>query len=92
MVVIKFADVETQDEAIGFLAYHFSVYLYRSGEVIVPETALGALAYEGFSFTVLGKATHAQQETALRGDVAGGVQRRKTGPQKVVRKRASGSR
>jgi hypothetical protein len=57
MVVIKFADVETQDEAVGFLAGHFSGRLLRSGEVIVPEAALEALANENFSFTVIGKAT-----------------------------------
>jgi hypothetical protein len=69
MVVIKFADTDTQDEAIGFLAGYFSVYLQRSGEVIVPETALGALANENYSFTVMGKATDAQQMAALRGHV-----------------------
>lgn len=92
MVVIKFADTDTQDEAIGFLAGHFSVYLQRSGEVIVPESALGSLANENFSFTVMGRATHAQQESALRGDVADGVQRRQARPKKLVRKSASRGR
>jgi hypothetical protein len=92
MVVIKFPDIDAQDEGIGFLAGYFSVYLQRSGEVIVPETALAALANENFFFTVVGKATDAQQTAALRGDVTDGVQRRKTRPQKVVRKRASRSR
>lgn len=60
MVVIKFPNIETQDEAIGFLASHFSGRLLRSGEVIIPEAALAALAYENFSFTVLGRATYEQ--------------------------------
>jgi hypothetical protein len=92
MVVIKFADVETQDEAIGFLAGCFSVYLYRSGEVVMPEAALVPLARENFSFAVLGKATHAQEMAALRGTVADPVQRRKTSSKEIVRKRASRSR
>jgi hypothetical protein len=57
MVVIKFPDVETQDEAVGFLATNFSGRLLRSGEVVVPEEALGALAGENYSFTVVGRAT-----------------------------------
>jgi len=92
MVVIKFPDVDTQDEAVGFLACHFTVRLLRSGEVIVPETALEALANENLPFTFIGKATHEQAMAALRGDVAGGVQRPTARPQKVVRKRAARSR
>lgn len=92
MVVIKFPDVDTQDEAVGFLGCHFSVYMERSGEVTVPETALEALARENFSFTVIGRATHAQQMAALRGTVAPDVQRRKTGAKRVVRKGSSRSR
>jgi hypothetical protein len=92
MVVIRFPDTETQDEAVGFLAGFFSIYLQRSGEVIVPETVLEALASEGFSFTVMGRATNAQQMAALRGIVSDPVQRRKTRPKKVVRNRASRSR
>jgi hypothetical protein len=60
MVAIKFADPEKQNEAVGFLASHFSGRLLRGGVAIVPEEALVALANENFSFTVLGKATYAQ--------------------------------
>ena len=66
MVVIRFSDVETQDEAVGFLATNFSGRLLRSGEVIVPEEALEALASENFSFTVVGRATY-DQMAAFRG-------------------------
>ncbi len=69
MVVIRFSDVETQDEAVGFLATNFSGRLLRSGEVIVPEEALEALANENFSFTVLGRATY-DQMAAFRGPTA----------------------
>jgi hypothetical protein len=57
MVTIRFPDLATQDEAVGFLASHFFGRLLRSGEVIVPEEALAALANENFSFTVIGKTT-----------------------------------
>lgn len=56
MIAIKFPDTETQDEAVGFLATNFSGRLLRSGEVIVPEEALAALAGENYTFTVIGKA------------------------------------
>jgi len=75
MITIKFPDAETQDEAVGFLASNFSGRLLRTGEVIVPEEALAALANENFSFTVIGKATH-EQMAAFRGDAARKVQRR----------------
>ncbi len=74
MVVIKFPDVATQDRAVGFLAGSFSGRLLRSGEVIVPEAALQALVERNFSFTVIGKATYAQQMAAVRGDAASSVQ------------------
>lgn len=73
MVTIKFADRETQKRALGFLAGRFSGRVFRSGEVVVPEAALEALALENFSFTVIGKATY-DQIAALRGDVASTVQ------------------
>jgi hypothetical protein len=73
MVVIKFPDRPTQDEAVGFLACHFSGRLFRSGEVIVPAAALGALAAENFTFTVLGRARD-DQMAPLRSTAASSVQ------------------
>jgi hypothetical protein len=70
MVVIRFPDRETEKEALGFLIGHFSGRVLRSGEHIVPEAALEALAEENISFTVLGKATYEQQLAALRGAAA----------------------
>jgi len=58
MVIIKFHDRETEKKALGFLLGRFSGRVFRSGEVIVPEEALGALARENFRFTVLGRATY----------------------------------
>ena len=76
MIIIKFPDRKTQNEALGFLASKFSGRLFRSGEVIVPEEALGALALENYSFTVIGRITH-DQMAAIRSDAPSPVQRRK---------------
>ena len=57
MVVITFADKETQKKALGFLAGRFSGKVLKTGEHIVPEAALEALAERNFVFTVLGKAS-----------------------------------
>ena len=73
MVVIKFPDPETDKRALGFLMEHFSGRVLRSGEVIVPEAALQALALENFRFTVLGKATY-DQMAAIRSASASSIQ------------------
>jgi hypothetical protein len=74
MVVITFPDEETQRKGLGFLLGRFSGQVLRSGEHIVPEAALEALAERGIEFTVKGKATYAQQVAALRGAAAGAAQ------------------
>lgn len=63
MVTIKFPDTKTRHEAIGFLAGRYSGRVLGTGEVIIPEPALEALAAENFTFTVLGKATYEQMAT-----------------------------
>ncbi len=73
MVVIKFSDTQTQHRALGFLAGRFCGRLFRSGEVIVPEAAVEALAAENFSFTVIGRATY-DQMAAIRNNVASSAQ------------------
>jgi len=65
MVVIKFAKRENLAEALGLLATRFCGRVFRSGEVIVPEEALAALALENFSFTVIGRASY-DEVAALR--------------------------
>jgi len=67
MVAITFPDQETAKKAVGFLLGRFSGRLLKSGECLVPEAALEALAHRGFVFTVRGKATYAQQMAAIRG-------------------------
>jgi hypothetical protein len=74
MVIITFPDRDTEKQAIGFLLGRFSGRVLKSGELIVPEAALEALAEEGIHFTVQGKATYEQQVAALRGAAPAKVQ------------------
>ncbi len=74
MVTITFDDRETEKRALAFLIGRFSGRVLRSGEHLVPEAALEALADQNIPFTVLGKATYEQQMAALRGAIAPPVQ------------------
>lgn len=74
MITITFADRETEKRALGFLLGRFSGRVLKSGQHLVPEGALEALASQGISFTVHGKATYDQQVAALRGAPAAPVQ------------------
>jgi hypothetical protein len=69
MITIKFLDRETEKKALGFLLGRFSGRVLKSGEHIVPEAALEALANQNIPFTVVGKAVYEQQVTAFR-DIA----------------------
>ena len=73
MITIKFSDPEVRRSALGFLLGRFSGRALKSGEVLVPEAALQALAHEGYQFTVLGKATYEQQIKAFRDTVTSPV-------------------
>ena len=66
MIRIRFSDDDAKRKALGFLAGRFSFRSWASGEMIVPELALPALAREGISFIVEGPATYEQQVPALR--------------------------
>jgi hypothetical protein len=48
MVIITFPDRKTQEKALGFLLGRFSGKVQKSGEHIVPEAALEALAENNF--------------------------------------------
>lgn len=84
MVAIMFPDRNTQVEALGFLASHFSGRAFRTGEVIIPEAALEALVEQNFSFQVIGKATY-EQMASFRGNAASKPKRRRTSKAKVDR-------
>ncbi len=66
MVTITFPDRKTEKRALGFLLGRFSGRVLKSGEHLVPEAALEALADQNISFTVKGKSTYEQQIAALR--------------------------
>ena len=70
MVTIQFADRDAEKRALAFLIGRFSGRVLSSGEHLVPEAALEALADQGVPFTVQGKATYEQQLAALRGITA----------------------
>ncbi len=74
MVTIVFPDPETQKRGLGFLLGRFSGRVLKTGEHIVPEAALEALADQNIPFTVIGKTTYEQQLAAIRSPAAGSVQ------------------
>ncbi len=74
LIRIRFPDQESKRRGLGFLAGRFSFTSYASGEVLVVESALTALAVEGLSFTVEGLATYAEAIPAFRTPPAHEVQ------------------
>lgn len=74
MVTITFADRETEKRALAFLLGRFSGRVLRSGEHLIPEAALEALADQNIVFTVIGKTTYEQQIAAIRGAAPPAVQ------------------
>ncbi len=67
MVTVTFPDRETEKKALAFLLGRFSGRVLRTGEHLVPEAALAALADRSIPFTVRGKTTYEQQVAAIRG-------------------------
>jgi hypothetical protein len=67
MVTITFRDRAAEKQVLAFLLGRFSGRVLRSGQHIVPEAALEALADQNIPFAVRGKATYEQQVAALRG-------------------------
>jgi hypothetical protein len=65
MITITFPDRETEKRALAFLIGRFSGRVLKSGEHIVPDAALEALANENIQFSVKGKATYEQQIAAV---------------------------
>jgi hypothetical protein len=74
MVTVTFADRDTEKRALAFLLGRFSGHVLPSGEHLVPDAALEALAQQDISFTVKGKATYEQQVAAIRGSAPSPVQ------------------
>ena len=65
MVAITFPDSETESRALAFLLHRFSGKVFRSGEHLLPEAALSALADQNIPFIVRGRATDEQQMAAV---------------------------
>ncbi len=74
MVTITFPDRETEKRALAFMLGRFSGRVLRSGEHIVPEAALEALADQDIPFSVKGRTTYEQQMAAIRGPAPTSVQ------------------
>jgi hypothetical protein len=74
LIRIRFADRDSKRRALGFLAGRFSFTSYSSGEMLVVEPALAALAVEGISFTAEGPATYAEAIPSFRAAAAEQVQ------------------
>ncbi len=67
MITIRFPDRQVEKRGLGFLLGRFSGRVLKTGEHLVPEAALEALADAGIPFLVEGKATYEQQLAAVRG-------------------------
>jgi hypothetical protein len=76
LIRIRFPDHESKRRALGYLAGRFSFTSYATGEMLVVEAALPALAVEGIPFIAEGPATYAEAIPALRAAAADQVQQR----------------
>jgi hypothetical protein len=74
MISIRFSDAETKRRALAYLAGRFSFKSWATGQMLVPENALPALAIEGIPFIVEGPATYEQILAPLRGTPTPAVQ------------------
>jgi len=66
MVTITFPDQETERRGLGFLLGRFSGRAVKSGEHMVPEEALGALAQVNIPFSVKGRTTYEEYVASFR--------------------------
>ncbi len=74
LIRIRFLNQDAKRRALGYLAGRFSFTSYATGEMLVVEPALAALAVEGIPFTAEGPATYAEAIPALRAVAADQVQ------------------
>ena len=66
MIRIRFPDAASERRALGYLAGRYSFKTWASGETLVPEAALAALAVEGIRYLVEGPATYEHLVPAVR--------------------------
>jgi len=74
MIIIRFPDAAAKRRALGFLAGRFSFKSWATGEMMVPASALAALALESIPFQAEGPATYEQLATPLRNPPAAAIQ------------------
>jgi hypothetical protein len=74
MIRIRFIDPEAKKRALGCLAGRYAFKSWATGEMLVPESALGFLATANISFQVEGPATYEQITPALRDPAPAPVQ------------------
>jgi len=72
MIIVRFPDEATKRKALEFLIGRFNGHTWASGEMAVPEEALGPLAREGIRFAVEGPLTY-ERILSLRTPVAAAV-------------------
>lgn len=66
MIRIRFTDLDAKKRALGRLAGRYPFTSWATGEMLVPEGALGFLAADNISFQVEGPATYEQITAPLR--------------------------
>jgi hypothetical protein len=65
MIAVTFPDADTEKRALAYLLGRFSGRVLKSGEHLIPEAALEALADHNIAFEVKGKATRASISGAI---------------------------
>jgi hypothetical protein len=73
MILIRFPDDAAKRKALGFLLGRFSFKSWATGEMVVPNFALSALALENIPFTVEGPATYERLVPPFRDPPAAAV-------------------
>jgi len=58
MIIVRFPDEKSKRRALEFLIGRFNGHTWATGEMAVPEEALGPMARDGISFIVEGPATY----------------------------------
>ena len=74
MIRIRFIDMNAKKRALGRLAGRYSFTSWATGEMLVPEAALGFLATGSIPFQVEGPATYEQITPAPRDPAPAAVQ------------------
>lgn len=73
MVIIRFQDDAAKRRALGYLPGRFSFKSWATGEMMVPEEALAALAHERIPYVVEGPATYEHYALTIRSPAAPAV-------------------